>query len=164
MINNKAAFYFRLLLLVVISFPACSRCSSTQEVPQVPVQCKLEIKRDDGGVFAHLVFENVAGRLGSIPKRNLLCEGQITFSPFWVTRDGNDVHYMGEIVDYVGPPPREDRYVLEPGQTYETTIRISDYYDFSSPGQYQVYYLAYYHPWGKFDLLQSNSVKFVIPK
>jgi len=171
MMEKIAMVCYSVLFAVAIGAAACNGASqdnSFRPEVEIPVQCKLEIKQDNGVVFALLIFESEGTTPGSIPKRNLLFGdprygGEITSSLFQVTRDGQEVSYRGLIVCDTGPSTKDDWYVLEPGQRYETALRISDYYDFSRPGEYEIYYLSYYQPWGRYELLQSNAVKFVVP-
>ncbi len=65
---------------------------------------------------------------------------------FRVSREGQELEYLG-ILAMRGDPAQEDYLTLEVGESASAQFDISEYYDFSQPGEYQV---AYKSPWISF--------------
>jgi hypothetical protein len=176
---ERATFLGVMIFLPMLAFAGCSRAPISvarndlkdfgeETIVESILQIKLEIRQDEGGVLARLVFKNPTATAVRMLKRNLLYEGEVTFRAFNVTRDGRKVRYTGLMVKR-GPPTKDDWFLVEAGQSFEVTIRISDYYDLSSPGEYEVRYQAFYYPFSDNPslpnpLLQSNAVKIAVSK
>jgi hypothetical protein len=133
-----------------------------QPVREINLRCNLEIKLKGGVILASLEFTNMSDSSLPVLKRTLLAEGEMNFPAFDVRRDGKHVTYTGMVAKR-GRPRRKDWVILGPGESFQNTIRISDYYDFSPAGTYEVFYLAGFDPFGivdkNFTEIRSNTVK-----
>jgi hypothetical protein len=168
MIKNKVGVLMQVPLLAIFALHGCNQNSSdvslkyeVESEKKIAVDSRLAIKIEGGAVFALLRFKNISGKKGLVHKSILLSDGE--FGAFEVTRDGKEIPYKGPFIDKAWSV-KEDWHPLEAGETYETTIRMTDYYDFSNPGKYRVLYERGYSPGGKFTLLQSNVVTLEVTK
>src|SRR5262245_47846738 len=139
--RQKILHSLGLLLVAIVGITGCKRSNTFpsmevevhkigEDLAEGDLEIKLEIKEDMSSFFARVVFTNTTNKDVQVLKRNLLYEGHITFAAFKVTRGGKEIPYTGLSVKR-GPPSEKDWYLLKAGESYETTIRISDDYDFS---------------------------------
>jgi hypothetical protein len=121
-----------------------------REEPQrtlTPVRCDLRCESTSDGVLARLTFKNTSEEDILVTKRNLLvgAEGEhLTWSPFTITNNGNQMPYSGMLVKR-REPSKEDYTTLRPGQVVEASTNISRPYKLAansdvSPTRYRVYY------------------------
>jgi hypothetical protein len=77
---------------------------------------------------------------------------------FRVTREGQELDYLG-ILAMRGDPIPEQYITLEAGESASAQFDISEYYDFSQPGQYQA---AYRSPWISFVSGDPEALAFSV--
>jgi hypothetical protein len=159
--NTTRRFWLMTAFLAILVPVACGPASIDPD-KHLLLESTLEIKHEPGGcILAILSFKGRTGEEGPVLKDPLSYHGTLQSARFTVTRDGQDVRYHGPMTT-LGAPIEDDWYILERGKIHQSRVRISDYYDFSKPGEYSVTYNKYYEPGGKIVLPPSNTVKFVI--
>src|SRR5262245_42322737 len=127
----------RLISLVWLLSMAVGLAGCTREVKpdkDTVLECKLEIKKEDSGILAIVEFKNPTDHSEHVLKEVLL--EWVTNAPFIITKDGKYVAYFGRMDNMPDSPPTEPKWwrILEPGESFVTTIRLEDYYDLSAPG------------------------------
>ncbi|SRR6266852_1720306 len=161
-----------LLLSMAVGFAGCSRgpssLTSDDEIQvgnDTVLECKLEVRHDESGIFATVIFKNPTDHPERVLKVVLLDEEPLLTVPFDVTKDGKMIVYTGGMASRL-PPTKDDWRILKPGETFVRTIRVNDYYDLSAPGEYQIVCERLYEqsPPGKFATVKSNEVTFTVFK
>jgi hypothetical protein len=160
-----------LLLTMAVAFAGCARRSTsvTSDDEMVPfekdtvLECKLEIKQDEGGILATVVFKNPTDHSEPVRKEVVLDEEPLGGPPLFVTKGGKNIPYNGMMVQKF--LTKEDWRVIPPAGSFVRTIRVNDYYDLSAPGEYEIVCKRWYDvsP-SKLAYVESNTVKFVVEK
>jgi hypothetical protein len=166
--GNNRRVSLTVLLLLTGGIASCNPSSqrgvsdTAFAAKEVLVSCTIEIKRNRTAIDAVVIFKNPTDQPIALYKPNLFVDG-VTFSAFSITHDGGRVPYRGSLVKR-GPPSLEDWQLLEPGASHEVKVRISDYYDLTASGEYEVYYSVRYGlPADHLARIQSNKVKLEVP-
>lgn len=118
---------------------------------------KVIISRTDE-VVAILVFRNRSDDAMALSQRILVSEGSLTWSAFQVTGPQGKIQYSGKTVKM--SPAAESWQTIEPGKFFETTVILSNDYDFSSKGEYSIQYDALISVRDSDELLPLSSQVF----
>lgn len=123
----------------------------------IEVHCNLSIKRSKSVIVAELEFVNQSKDTVRVPNWILLENGEMTRPSFKVTRDSMDVSYRCKMVKRLAPTGSDMR-PLQTGVPFITRTKISECYDFSISGTYNIFYHSYF-PFSNDDLeVKSNIV------
>lgn len=83
-----------------------------------------------------VTITNTSNKTARVPKWQLPAASSQS-ELFQITRDGQQVQYIGKMVKR-GVPTAKDFAIVRPGQTIRTVVDLSADYDISEPGQYSV--------------------------
>ena len=114
-------------------------------------------------VIVHVTIINPSNSSMKILKWCTPLEG-IERPLFTVTRDGEPVTYLGPMVKR-SAPTQTDYIILQPFERITSDVKLSDYYDLSAPGNYEIVYdAASWQLYGrnKIDHLISNILSIVV--
>ena len=124
--------------------------SSTSNAPETnmnskqvfsPVHCSINCISNDQQMWVNITFSNVMESSVTFLERNLVRTSDLTWSPFQVSRNGQNVPYMGLTIKRP-PPTASEFYHMKPHEVVNTRIEIGKFYDFSSSGNYVIKYIA----------------------
>lgn len=126
-----------------VAFMALAACvgaqAETKGVTATVVAEKASLGKNDN-VAVRLTITNTSAQPQMILKWHTAFS-EIEESLFEVTRDGEKVPYLGAHYKR-GAPKASDYYLLKPGASHTVRVELSDMYDMSITGQYQVSYSA----------------------
>ena len=126
-----------------VAFMAITACvgaqAETKGVTAKVVAEKASLGKNDN-VTVRLTITNTSAKPQMILKWHTAFS-EIEESLFEVTRDGVKVPYLGAHFKR-GAPKASDYYLLKPGASHTVRVELSDMYDMSITGQYQVSYSA----------------------
>ncbi|HXY35668.1 MAG TPA: hypothetical protein VEI07_15655 [Planctomycetaceae bacterium] len=143
--NRRCAALITLGALAAL-LAGCGKSRSDQD-PHAKgpvVTCNLRCEWTAEGLMANLAFQNVSDGEVAILQRNLLIgddAGELTWSPFEITRRGARIPYNGKVVKQPAPTNADYR-VLAPGEVVNATVNVGSAYDVSPPGVYRVRYAS----------------------
>ena len=126
-----------------VAFMAVTACigaqAETKGVTATVVAEKASLGKNDN-VTVRLTITNTSSQPQMILKWHTAFS-EIEESLFEVTRDGAKVPYLGAHYKR-GEPKASDYYLLKPGASHTVRVELSDMYDMSITGQYQISYSA----------------------
>jgi hypothetical protein len=165
-IRSRWKYYLDLSLLLGLLLMGCSQLNPHEEVVWTPAATPLpamitktpqDISSTGWGVLVnistsngresfnkneavtlHVIITNSGSSAIRILKWFTPLEG-VDRSLFTVLRDGEPVAYMGRLVKRPAPTP-EDYITLSAGGSLNCDINISEYYDLTVPGRYELKY------------------------
>ena len=129
-----AARFLLSLLLVVASFSSFAR--NADLVVNLSLADRTTVSEQD--VMVNVTFTNI----GDSPiqlVRWYLPEGELDGQLFMLSRDGQDVPYVGPLVKR-GSMTNQDLMTLLPGESAQRTVELSSAYDMSASGVYSIRY------------------------
>lgn len=140
-----------------------SKMSNEGPTYGIHVTCELTVKKIKEDVFAEVKFINKSDQPVPILRWKLLVNNKLTWAAFRVMRGSVEIPYRGRTIKRP-TPNAEDFYMLLPGVSFISTIRLLDYYDVSVPGHYTVSYFATnILPVSKIYFeIESNTVEFEV--
>ena len=167
---TKKIIIFYLFYVVVTLAHSKAQPSSTSNAPETnmnskqvfsPVHCSINCISNDQQMWVNITFSNVMESSVTFLERNLVRTSDLTWSPFQVSRNGQNVPYMGLTIKRP-PPTASEFYHMKPHEVVNTRIEIGKFYDFSSSGNYVIKYIAVNPPFQTTSLfiVQSDPVIF----
>jgi len=161
------------VLLATLFFGCCihqpiEESLSVNEIPKhirdMDVNCQLTVRKIGEDSVAEITFTNHSGQIVFMEKRHLFMNHKMEWAAFEVMRDGVKIPYRGRTITR-GPPNRYDFYKLLPDTSFTSSVRIRDFYDISTSGQYTIKYKAFNssRPMRNVSfVIESNIVKFKV--
>jgi len=133
----------------------------SQKHDDTNIQCHLNVEHTGKVIIAELTFVNNSKNIVRVHKWALIENGEMTSSEFEVTRDSIESDYHCMTIKR-GPPAEADMRSLQPGVPFITRTKITECYDFTKKGTYQIFYHSYF-PFTNGSLeIKSNVVTIVI--
>ncbi len=128
---------------------------------QIKVEIGLDISRDRGPWINIQVTNITSNIISCIEVRNIGLDGGISNPVFKVKKEDEDMHYLGSLASRNSDTLT---VTLLAKHSVSSTINISELYDFSRDGVYEVQYdfsINRFCPSFQPYLLKSNKVRFV---
>jgi peptidyl-Lys metalloendopeptidase len=128
------------VILLVIAFGvfAVTAFASTRQPVQVSLKLNQTVYQADENIPVTISITNTSKRDVQILRWKTTLDG-VKEDLFDVNLNGKGVEYIGP--DYKRPAPVDTDYItLKGGETIESNIDISGFYDFSETGSYQISY------------------------
>jgi len=127
-----------------------------------PISCAVTCTPYQSNVWVDVTFSNTTSVVVGMWERNLLKEASLTWSAFEVFLNGKEVEYIGKEVKRPAPGPSEF-YKMKPGEVCKARLDLSQHYDLSKAGSYQVRYFSVNVPegGGKMFFIKSPVASFV---
>jgi len=133
-----------------------SICSSSPLIATL-----LQNHNPDAGTSVTLELSNSADQTVALLRWHLPLDNRFVSDSFNVQLNGRTVRYIGPLVKYAGPSV-DDYVLIAPNESITFDIQLHNYYDFSLPGQYYVFFEAdvldyYYIPQNSMGIPRSRE-------
>ena len=129
-----AARFLLSLLLVVVSFSSFARSNDLM----INLSLVDRTTVSDQDVMVNVTFTNV-GQTPLQLVRWYVPDGDLDGDLFVLSRDGQDVPYVGPLVKR-GSLTNQDLMTLQPGESVQRTVELAAVYDLSTSGVYSIRY------------------------
>ncbi|MBK7319957.1 M35 family metallo-endopeptidase [Candidatus Villigracilis affinis] len=146
-LTGKNLFRFMMFAVILVAFGMLGASGAhAQELPSIGSLNGMAVSisvdnssfRSGDDVVVHVNIKNPTDSQARILKWLTPTAG-VEQSLFKVSLDGKDVAYLGKLVKRAAPT-ESDYITLQPGESLSGDVNLSDYYDLSSSGNYDVNY------------------------
>jgi peptidyl-Lys metalloendopeptidase len=154
--KSKVRFHAFVFVLLAALFLTSAVGAAPKDGPTVSLGVAQSEFRSGEDVLVTVTISNPHKHTVRVLKWFTAAEG-VEEPLFAVTRNGEPVAYTG--AHYKRPPVTGKDYIsLKAGQSISHTVNLSEYYDFSQTGQYEVFYAV-----ASFQLFSEKGNAFQIP-
>ena len=154
--KSKVRFHAFVFVLLAALFLTSAVGAAPKDGPTVSLSVAQSEFRSGEDVLVTVTVSNPHKHTVRVLKWFTAAEG-VEEPLFAVTRDGEPVAYIG--AHYKRPPVTGRDYIsLKAGQSLSHIVNLSEYYDFSQTGQYEVFYAV-----ASFQLFSEKGNAFQVP-